>query len=94
MVLQWVNTLHESEKWFEYLETTADILLVLKRDWSEGDDFDQFEMVTTLNSLGMRTYAELVGDVDEDEVEPVRPIVIGGNARGVDVSVMELGSEE
>jgi hypothetical protein len=93
-VLQWVNTLQEREKWLGYLETTADIFLVLNRDWSEGDDFDRFEMVTTLNSPGMRTYAELVGDVDEDEVEPVRPIVIGRNARGVDVSVMELESEE
>jgi hypothetical protein len=37
-------------------------------------------MVTTFDSPGMRTYAELVGDVDEDGEESVRPIVIGGNA--------------
>jgi hypothetical protein len=35
MVLQWLHTLQESEKWLKYLKTTADVFLVLKRDWSE-----------------------------------------------------------
>lgn len=94
MVMGWVDTLQESEKWIEYLRTTADIFLVLKRDWSAGDEFDRFKMVTSLNSPGLRTYAKLMGDVDENEEEPVEPIVIGGNVENVDVGVMELEGDE
>lgn len=50
-------------------------------------------MVTTLNSPGLRTYAKMVGDVGEFEEEPIGPIVIGGNAREVDVSVIEVKGE-
>jgi hypothetical protein len=51
-------------------------------------------MVTMLDSPGLGTYAKMVEDVDEDEEEPIGPIVIRGNAGEVYVSMVEVEGAE
>ncbi|KAF2787963.1 hypothetical protein K505DRAFT_287001, partial [Melanomma pulvis-pyrius CBS 109.77] len=65
-VADWVESREARTEWINYLATASDIFLVLKEDWTDGDDWDRFEIVSTLAETRLAPYARLIGDLEDD----------------------------